>query len=87
MMTFEGAPFQGADAIIQKFQSIGQVTHMVTSTDVQPSKDPDSILIFVTGIVKIGGGNPVHFCEFFQLVKGPGEYYVHNDVFRFNYGL
>jgi hypothetical protein len=88
MMTFEGAPFQGAEAIIQKFQSIGQVAHTVKSTDVQPSKDPNSILIFVTGSVKIGGDNPLHFCELFQLVgTGPGQYYVHNDVFRLNYGL
>ena len=37
---------------------------------------------------KIGGDNPLHFCEMFQLVStGPGAYYVHNDVFRLNYGL
>jgi hypothetical protein len=88
MMTFEGSPFQGAEAIIQKFLSIGQVTHTVKSTDVQPSNDPNSILIFVTGSVKIDDENPLHFCELFQLVGTvPGEYYVRNDIFRLNYGL
>jgi hypothetical protein len=29
----------------------------------------------------------LHFFEVFQLVgTGPGQYYVHNDVFRLNYG-
>jgi hypothetical protein len=49
---------------------------------------PSALVIFVTGSIQIGGDNPLHFCEFFQLVStGPGQYYVHNDVFRLNYGL
>jgi hypothetical protein len=89
MLTFEGQQVQGADAIIQKYQAIGQLTHQIKSTDVQPSNDPNSVLIFVTGSVKIGGDNPLHFCEMFALCSsgGPGQYYVHNDVFRLNYGL
>jgi hypothetical protein len=47
-----------------------------------------AIVLFVTGTIKIGGDNPLHFCEMFQLVAhAPGQYYVHNDVFRLNYGL
>lgn len=88
MMTFEGQQFSGSGPIIQKFQTIGQVTHTVKTTDIQPSKDPSAILIFVTGSIRIGGDNPLHFCESFQLVgTGPGQYYVHNDIFRLNYGL
>jgi len=65
------------------------VTHTVKTIDVQPSCTPSAIMIFVTGSVQIGGEtNPLHFCEMFQLVStGPGAYYVHNDVFRLNYGL
>ena len=88
MLTFEGQQFQGAQNIIGKLKGVGKVQHTVKSMDVQPSKDSSALVIFVTGSVQIDGGNPLHFCEFFQLVStGPGQYYVHNDVFRLNYGL
>lgn len=88
MLTFEGEQHAGAAAIIAKLKSVGKVQHTVKSMDVQPSKDPSALVIFVTGSVQIDSGNPLHFCEFFQLVgTGPGQYYVHNDVFRLNYGL
>lgn len=88
MMTFEGNQVQGSDAIMAKLRSVGSVKHQVKSMDVQPSSSPSAIIIFVTGSIQIGGDNPLHFCEMFQLVStGPGQYYVHNDVFRLNYGL
>lgn len=88
MMTFEGQQFQGGAAIVQKLKTVGNVVHAVSSSDVQPSCSPSSILIFVTGTIRIGGDNPLHFCELFQLVAtGPGAYYVHNAIFRLNYGL
>lgn len=71
-----------------RLRGIGQVSHTVKSMDVQPSSNQSAIIIFVTGSIKIGGDNPLHFCEMFQLIStGPGAYYVHNDVFRLNYGL
>ena len=88
MLTFEGQQIQGAAAIIQKLKSVGQVKHQVKTTDVQPSSTPNALVIFVTGAIQIGGDNPLHFCEFFHLVAStPGQYYVHNAVFRLNYGL
>jgi len=89
MMTFEGQQIAGAAAIVQKLQSVGQVQHTIKSQDVQPSIDPTSaMVIFVTGSITIGGDNPLHFCEMFQLVSSaPGQYYVHNCIFRLNYGL
>eukprot|EP00956_Cyclotella_meneghiniana_P013235 scaffold18965_cov72-Cyclotella_meneghiniana.AAC.4 len=88
MLTFEGTQVQGTQPIIEKLRSVGPVSHTVKTIDIQPSKDTTAIVIFVTGAVTIGGGNPLHFCEFFHLVgTGPGQYYVHNDVFRLNYGL
>ena len=88
MLTFEGQQFQGSQAIVTKLTQVGQVRHNVKSLDVQPSNVGTSIHIFVTGSVEISGGNPLHFCEFFHLVStGPGNYYVHNDIFRLNYGL
>lgn len=88
MMTFEGQQVQGPEAIITKLRNVGGVHHTVKSTDIQPSSSPSAILIFVTGTVQIGGDNPLHFCELFQLVSTqPGQYYVHNCIFRLNYGL
>jgi Nuclear transport factor 2 (NTF2) domain len=72
MMTFEGQQFQGAENIVNKLRQIGQVKHQVKSTDIQPSTDSNAILIFVTGSIQIGGDNPLHYCELFQLV-GSGQ--------------
>lgn len=88
MLTFEGQQLLGTEAIIGKLKSVGPVKHVVKSMDVQPSSNASAIIIFVTGSIQIGGDNPLHFCEMFQLCSnGPGNYYVHNDVFRLNYGL
>lgn len=73
MLTFEGQQFQGSDAIVGKLQQVGQVSHEVKSMDVQPTQNNSAIIIFVTGMIRIGGDNPLHFCEVFQLVStGPG---------------
>jgi hypothetical protein len=47
-----------------------------------------AMLIFVTGQLKIGAeGNPLLFAHTFQLVAtAPGQYYVHNELFRLIYG-
>ena len=88
MLTFEGQQVQGSANIIDKLKSVGQVKHSVKTTDIQPSANPNAIVIFVTGAIQIGGDNPLHFCQFFHLVgTAPGQYYVHNCVFRLNYGL
>jgi len=87
MMTFEGTQLMGTQAIIGKLKSFGQLKHTVKSMDVQPSVN-GGLLIFVTGSVQIGGDNPLHFCEMFQLVSnGSGSWMINNDVFRLNYGL
>lgn len=88
MMTFEGQQIQGSENIIAKLRAIGSVKHQVKSTDIQPSVNNGTILIFVTGSIQIGGDNPLHYCEMFQLVStAPGQFYVHNCIFRLNYGL
>jgi len=88
MLTFEGNQVCGKDNIVEKLRSIGVVKHEPKSMDVQPSSNPNALLIFVTGNIKIGGGNPLHFCEMFQLLStSSGSYYLHNDIFRLNYGM
>jgi hypothetical protein len=88
MLTFEGNQVKGRNDIMGKLKGVGPVHHDIKNIDIQPSNNANAIIIFVTGAIKIGGDNPLHFCEMFQLVStGPGAYYVHNDVFRLNYGL
>ena len=73
MMTFEGQQFQGPEAIVGKFRSIGQVRHTIKTQDVQPSVDAQkALLIFVTGTVHLEADKPLHFSQMFQLVStGP----------------
>jgi len=63
MLTFEGQQHMGSEAIVQKLSGVGKVQHDVKSMDVQPSHNPQAMIIFVTGTVRIDGGNPLHFCE------------------------
>mmetsp|Transcript_49867 Transcript_49867/g.55675 ORF Transcript_49867/g.55675 Transcript_49867/m.55675 type:complete len:124 (+) Transcript_49867:87-458(+) len=89
MMTFEGVQIMGGPAIIAKMTSIGRVKHVVKTTDVQPSPDGQSIIIFVTGnATMMGQENAIHFSEHFLLMpSGPGQYFVNNNIFRLNYGM
>ena len=88
MMTFEGNQIQGAENIVNKFKSLGQVSYSTKTVEVQPSVNENALLIFVTGACKIGGDNPLHYTQLFQLVSNaPGQYYVHNTFFRLNYGM
>jgi hypothetical protein len=69
-------------------QSLGKLTHDLTTLtkDVQMSVSDSAMLIFVTGRLRLGAENPLLFSRVFQLVaSGPGEYYVHNEVFRLLY--
>ena len=87
-MTFEGQQFQGPTDIVQKLASVGPVKHTVKSRDIQPTFNENALVIFVTGLVQISGDNPIHFSELFILVStAPQQYYVHNSIFRLNYGL
>jgi hypothetical protein len=54
--------------------------------DVQISLSDSAMLIFVTGQLCIAGNPPLLFSQLFQLVAtGPGQYYVHNEMFRLLY--
>ena len=65
------------------------MTHNIPqlTKDIQLSVNDSTMLIFVTGHLKIGNDNPLLFSQLFQLVAtGPGQYYVHNEIFRLIYG-
>ncbi|TEB36160.1 nuclear transport factor 2 [Coprinellus micaceus] len=86
MLTFEGQPFQGTQAIIEKLTSLSfqKVAHQVSSMDVQPSSD-GKILVHVCGFLQVDGGeNHLPYNQVFQLVPEGSTYYVLNDMFRLN---
>eukprot|EP01101_Sappina_pedata_P012029 TRINITY_DN8191_c0_g1_i1.p2 TRINITY_DN8191_c0_g1~~TRINITY_DN8191_c0_g1_i1.p2 ORF type:complete len:138 (+),score=64.17 TRINITY_DN8191_c0_g1_i1:48-416(+) len=84
MLTFEGQNFLGAQSIVQKLSTLGEIRHAVSQKDVQPTFG-GAIIVFVVGQLSIGGGNPLNFSEVFTLNPIPGQaggFYVHNDIFR-----
>jgi len=89
MLTFEGSPIQGSNAIIEKLTNLpfAKVVHKVTTFDAQPSSPSSaSLLVLVTGLLLVDDSpNPLNFSQTFQLVQDGGSYFVQNDVFRLNY--
>uniref|UniRef100_A0A7S3NPH7 Nuclear transport factor 2 n=1 Tax=Aureoumbra lagunensis TaxID=44058 RepID=A0A7S3NPH7_9STRA len=87
LLTFEGdGPKQGPQQIMDKLRALPVVVHNIQTIEVQPSVTPNAILIFVTGQIMIEQDKPLKYTQLFQLVgEGPGQYYLHNDIFRFNY--
>lgn len=87
LMSFESdGPKRGLAQIREKLLSLPPCAHNVQSVDVQPSVTQSAILIFCTGQILIEQNKPLKFTQLFQLVaEGPNQYYLHNDMFRFNY--
>ncbi|GBB87203.1 hypothetical protein RclHR1_13640007 [Rhizophagus clarus] len=88
MLTFEGAQFQGVNAIIEKLTTLPfqQVAHRIATFDAQPSIN-NGIIVMVTGELLIDQEtNAQRFSQTFQLIPDSGTYWVLNDVFRLNYG-
>mmetsp|Transcript_11357 Transcript_11357/g.19432 ORF Transcript_11357/g.19432 Transcript_11357/m.19432 type:complete len:132 (+) Transcript_11357:1132-1527(+) len=94
MLTFEGEPFMGAINVINKLTSLGfqKVAHQIITCDCQPilASQPNGIVVFVSGNLMVDDSpNPMKFSQTFVLMpdpSNPASYYVHNDLFRLNYG-
>ncbi|TYZ69389.1 hypothetical protein PybrP1_004738 [[Pythium] brassicae (nom. inval.)] len=86
-MSWEGAMVTGQQEILSKLQQLPAVQHDVGNLDIQPSTAPNAMIIVVQGKLKIEENPPLHFTQVFQLVAHqPGQYYIHNDLFRLLYG-
>jgi len=89
-LTFEGHSYQGAQAIVQKFVSLQfkSMQHDIKSVDCAASAA--GIIVFVTGDLKVDNEqNALKFGQVFLLMPtapNSQNFYVHNDVFRLNYG-
>ncbi|RDX52747.1 nuclear transport factor 2 [Polyporus arcularius HHB13444] len=90
MLSWEGTPIQGANAISEKLTTLPfeKVQHKVTTLDAQPSSPTvASLIVSVTGLLVVDDStNPLQFSQVFQLIPDGGSYYVFNDIFRLNYG-
>lgn len=92
MLTFEGQQIQGASGIIEKLTSLPATpsTPAIDTLDAQPAYPTNSgaILIFITGRMQLeAGGQAIRFSQTWQLVPtSTGSYFIHNDIFRLNYG-
>ena len=61
--------------------------HKVTTTDSQPTPG-GGILTFITGDLAVDGNvtTPLKFAQTFHLMPNGASWYIHNDIFRLNYG-
>ena len=88
-LTFEGQAVKGAQAIVQKLSSLqfGQVKVQMVSKDFQAGPQ-GSLLIMVNGnLIVEGQTNHLKFAQVFTLIAtGGNNFYIHNDIFRLNYG-
>ncbi|KAG6613860.1 Nuclear transport factor 2 [Phytophthora cinnamomi] len=86
-LSWEGQLTTGQQAIMAKLQGLPTVRHEYPTLDIQPSTSGNAMIIFVQGKIQIEENNPIQFTQVFQLVAHqPGQYYIHNDVFRLQYG-
>ncbi|KAJ0396141.1 hypothetical protein P43SY_006989 [Pythium insidiosum] len=86
-MSWEGSMMTGSQEIMAKLGALPGVQHQVSQMDIQPSTSNAAMLIFVQGKMSIDGAQPLLFTQVFQLVATDGgAYYIHNDIFRLQYG-
>lgn len=65
--------------------SFQKLTHLVSTTDVQPSGIPGALLVTVVGDLQIDDEErTLKFFEVFHLLpeESSGSYFVHNQIFR-----
>jgi hypothetical protein len=93
MLTFEGEKYLGVQQIVGKLTALPfqKVQHQIVTCDCQPTQtQPSGILVFVNGNLLVDDSqNPLKFSQCFYLLpdsNNPASYWVHNDMFRLNYG-
>ncbi|KAF2724498.1 nuclear transport factor 2, partial [Polychaeton citri CBS 116435] len=89
MLTFEGSPVQGTEAIVKKLLDLPfqKIEHQVATLDAQPSGDHGGIFVVVSGALLVEEEKrPMSYTQTFQLMpNGQGSYFIFNDVFRLVY--
>jgi len=89
LLTFENEQFMGMQAIMTKLTTLQfqTVQHKITTCDPQPTPG-GGILVMVTGDLCVDGNvaTPLKYAQTFILMPDGASWYVHNDIFRLNYG-
>ena len=79
----------GMQSIMTKLTTLQfqTVVHKITTCDPQPSPS-GGILVMVTGDLAVDGNvsTPLKFAQMFHLMPDGASWYIHNDIFRLNYG-
>lgn len=89
MLSFEDADILGGGNIVKHLHDLPfkQVLHKVTSLSVQPSGVPGALIVSVQGDLQIDGDeSTLKFSQVWHLLPEGNSYWVHNDLFRLNYG-
>jgi len=87
MLTFEGTETMGAAEIAKKLVNLPfqKTVHRIVTLDAQPF--PGGILVMITGELKVDESeHAMKFSQTFSLMQEGASYFVHNDLFRLNYG-
>ncbi|EGB12659.1 hypothetical protein AURANDRAFT_18389 [Aureococcus anophagefferens] len=91
-LTFEGdGPKTGVAQIMEKLRGLPPARDGATrklTIECQPSVSQNAILVFCTGqiMARRAASALGFYSEVFQLVaSAPGQYYLNNVMFRFNY--
>lgn len=72
----------GQQAIYDKLNGLGKLSHSISTLDCQPTVN-DGIICVVSGNLNIDDGPAMMFTEIFHLQKGGSQgYFVANDLFR-----
>ncbi|XP_041039543.1 nuclear transport factor 2-like isoform X1 [Carcharodon carcharias] len=82
-LTWEGQPFQGKAAIMEKIASLPfqKIQHSITAEDHQPA--PDScVLSMVVGQLKVDDDPVMGFHQLFLLKNDSDKWICTNDMFR-----
>ena len=88
MLTWESNNVQGPEAIVKCLSEMRfeQVKHVVTSVSAQPSGVPNALLVSVNGQLQIDDGQALQFNQVWHLLQEGTSFWIHNDIFRLNWG-
>jgi len=84
MMTYTGSKHIGLKGIAEKIESFSFQTIEFSNlnSDIQPGPLTGSVLIFVSGYLRMDGSDEFRFSQVFNICpNGSGGLYIHNDIF------